>query len=185
MKVCWECGEQLQVINNKVYHYKESGLDNVYLHGIVQYKCPKCGQGGPEIPKIEELHLLIGRELVCKENLLSGAEMKFLRKEIGLKSKEMAGLLDVKPETYSRWENDKDKIGPIYDRHLRSLYMLNADYEFGAVLHEGIRFTKRMALKKDEMAPKKDKIEISASEWLKPFDEPIFNETCLMCSMST
>jgi len=73
----------------------------------------------------------------------------------------------------------------IYDRHLRSLYMLNADYEFGAVLHEGIRFTKRMALKKDEMAPKKDKIEISASEWLKPFDEPIFNETCLMCSMST
>ena len=59
MKTCWECGAELQVIKDKPYHYIESGLDNVNLYGIIQYKCGNCGEGGPEIPKSEELHLVI------------------------------------------------------------------------------------------------------------------------------
>ena len=49
MKKCWVCEKDLEVIKDKPYHYKESGSDNVYLHGIIQYKCSGCGEEAPEI----------------------------------------------------------------------------------------------------------------------------------------
>ncbi len=36
--------KSLVVIKNQPYHYKKSGLDNVFLHGIIQYKCNHCGE---------------------------------------------------------------------------------------------------------------------------------------------
>ena len=59
LETCWACGGKLQVIKNEPYQYIESGLDNVWLYGINQYKCESCGEGGPEIPKVDELHELL------------------------------------------------------------------------------------------------------------------------------
>ena len=81
MEKCWKCGNDLSVIKDQPYQYKESGLDFVYLIGILQYKCV-CGETFVEIPRINELHLLIGKNIVCKKELLTGAEVKFLRKEL-------------------------------------------------------------------------------------------------------
>lgn len=174
MKTCWECGGELQVIKDKPYHYRESGLDNVYLYGVIQYQCRNCNEGGPEIPKIEELHLLIGREIVCRNSRLTAKEITYLRKELGLKSKEMAELLSVTPQAYSKWENSKP-ISPVYDSQLRLLYILNADYKTGKVLHDGIRFIQKV---KPGMKASKpiDKIEISAQEWMRPLEEHFFCE---------
>jgi ssDNA-binding Zn-finger/Zn-ribbon topoisomerase 1 len=55
MQTCGECGSNLQIIRGEPYHYVGCGLNNVYLHGINQYKCPRCGESGPEIPKVEAL----------------------------------------------------------------------------------------------------------------------------------
>src|SRR4030042_5002945 len=170
MKTCWKCGGELQVIKDKPYHYKESGLDNIYLYGIIQYKCNECEEGGPEIPNIEKLHLAIGKTLVCKENLLTALEIKYLRKELGLKSKDMAEVLSVSPQEYSKWENAKDIISPVYDSNLRLIYVLNADHQVGAVLHDGIRFVQQMA-RSQKMTGKKVEerpIKISLSEWIGP-----------------
>jgi DNA-binding transcriptional regulator YiaG len=70
---------------------------------------------------MEKLHLLLGRELCCKKDLLTGQEAKFIRKELHMKSKEMAQALGVTASTVSRWENDKEPIGETHDRLLRSL----------------------------------------------------------------
>lgn len=59
LKTCWACGGELEVIKNEPYHYIESGLDNVWLYGINQYKCENCGEGGPELPKVDSLHELL------------------------------------------------------------------------------------------------------------------------------
>jgi putative transcriptional regulator len=179
MKTCWECGGEMQVIKDKPYCYKESGLDNVYLHGIIQYKCKKCGECGPEIPNIEELHLVIGKILVCKEHNLNAKEVIFLRKELGLKSKEMAELLSVTAQEYSKWENSKDTISPVYDKYLRSIYVLSADHKTGKVLHDGIGFLRYIIPFKKPPVGKEKKITISASEWIKPFEIPFFSEECI------
>jgi len=181
MKTCWKCGGELQVIKDKPYHYTESGLDNIYLYGIMQFKCKNCEEGGPEIPKIEELHLVIGRSLVCKESVLNAKEIIYLRKELGLKSKEMAEILSVSAQEYSKWENDKDNISSVYDTKLRLIYVLNADHQFGAVLHNGIRFMQQIA-KNQKAVPKVKKekaIEISLSEWMRPVQSQFFSEECM------
>lgn len=178
MKKCWVCGKDLEVVKDKPYQYKESGLDNVSLHGIIQYRCNSCGEEAPEIPNIEELHLLIGKSIICSNVYLSAQEIKYLRKELGLKSKEMADLLSVTPQEYSKWENSKDIISAGCDKHLRLLYILNADFKTGKVLHGGLRFMQRMSLTKKAVHRNIDKtIALSASEWIKP-ETPLFNEDC-------
>lgn len=182
MKTCWKCGGELQVIKDKSYHYKESGLDNIYLYGIMQYKCKGCEERGPEIPNIEELHLVIGRSLVCKESVLNAKEIIYLRKELGLKSKDMAEILSVSPQEYSKWENDKDVISSVFDTKLRLIYVLNADHQFGAVLHNGIRFIQQIARNQKSVIKErkeKKKIEISLAEWMRPVQKQFFNEECM------
>ncbi len=178
MKKCWICGRGLVVIKDQPYHYKESGLDNVFLHGIIQYKCNHCGEEAPEIPNLKDLHLLIGKSIICSNEYLSSREIIYLRKELGLKSKEMAELLSVTPQEYSKWEDSGNIISPGCDKHLRLLYVLNADYEAGKVMHSGIRFMRNISLSRKVIQKPYDKmIVLSVSEWIKP-EVPLFNEDC-------
>ncbi len=180
MKKCWVCGKDLEVIKDQPYQYKESGLDNVYLHGIIQYKCHSCGEDAPEIPNIEELHLLIGKSIICSNDYLSAQEIIYLRKEIGLKSKEMARLLSVTPQEFSKWENSKDIISSGCDKHLRLIFILNAEFKTGKVLHNGVKFIQHISLAKKAIHRNTDRaIALSASEWIKP-ETPLFNEDCFV-----
>lgn len=175
MDRCYECDEVLEVIKDRPYQYKESGLDNIWIIGLLQYKCGKCDETFVEIPRINELHLLIGKTLVCKKEQLSGPEVKFLRKEIGMKSKDMASALSMVPETYSRWENGKQEVAPCHDKALRMMYVVNACENTGKVLSHGfLSVLLEIALKR---APKKNKqIQLSPSEWLNKLDEPLFGK---------
>jgi putative transcriptional regulator len=136
MERCYECDSILKTIKDQPYHYMESGLDYIWLIGILQYKCEKCNETYVEIPCINELHLLIGKNIVCKKELLRGSEVKFLRKEIGMKSKDMSDALSIEPETYSRWENGKQTLAACHDKTLRMIYVMNASEKFGKVLSQ-------------------------------------------------
>jgi len=176
MDTCWKCGKKLKIIKTKSYHYTESGLNNIYLHGILQYQCPNCGESGAEIPHVKDLHLLIGRDTICKGEFLSGDEVHFLRKELGLKSKDMAETLSLEKETYSRWENGKQKVSATVDKYLRLIYILNASEKEGKVLHKNIRkMLQGVAIR----PPSSKKLELSPAEWLGGLESPLFNELCV------
>jgi putative zinc finger/helix-turn-helix YgiT family protein len=165
-RTCFQCGGELQTIKDRPYHYTESGLDNVVIFGINQYECKACDEIFVSIPKLEQLHLLLGRELCCKKGLLSGQEIRFLRKEIHMKGKELANALGVTPPTISRWENDREEIGETQDRLLRSLYMLFASEQTAEVLHkDAVRLFSELPRKR-KRAKKPTRLEFTPADWM-------------------
>lgn len=103
---CHECGATMKEKMIGKYHYKESGLDNVYLHGILSHTCLHCKETFVEIPDPVQLHIVLSLALASKTGMLIGSEIRFLRKEIGMPSKSFAQMMGVDPVTLSRWEND-------------------------------------------------------------------------------
>ena len=65
------------------YRYTECGLDSVTLVGITVYHC-KCGAIVPEIGAVDALHHAIAMDLMRKDSLLSGDEIRFPKKDGGL-----------------------------------------------------------------------------------------------------
>lgn len=105
------------------YRYKESGLDNVYLDNIEVLVCNQCGEESPFIPRILDLHAVIAREVVLQPAPLRGQDVRFLRKQLGMRAKEWAGLLRVDAATLSRWENGDQQIGSQSDLLFRFLFV--------------------------------------------------------------
>lgn len=114
---CLQCGTAMKV-------RRENYTDDLFgvpvmLVGINVYRCPNCHDYEVEIPNLSGLHAAIAGHLVRKRERLSGQEIRFLRKYLNFSSAEFAETIGVAPETISRWEKDKDRIGPAADRLLR------------------------------------------------------------------
>ncbi|MCD9185441.1 MAG: hypothetical protein LUM44_03355 [Pyrinomonadaceae bacterium] len=120
---CENCLKEMTVNKAQKYQYIESGLGNIFLDNIEVFSCIECGIQIPIIPKILKLHNTIGFALVCKNSLLNGAEIKFLRKNLRIKSQDWAKLLRTDKSVYSRWENDSQRISPQSDLLIRYLYL--------------------------------------------------------------
>jgi putative zinc finger/helix-turn-helix YgiT family protein len=121
---CPCCGKEMK---SKVrdYEYVESGLKNVVLKNIRVHECKACGEVLPEIQNVKQIHKWIAEYLLKKQGSLTGEEFRFLRKAMGRSAKETADRLAVNPVTISRWENNKEKIGPQSDRLLRMAFVLD------------------------------------------------------------
>ena len=116
---CFECGAKSAMKQEKIIHkYKECGLDNVILEGVTRSHCTKCGEQTFNFGNIEQLHNLIAMTLVKKSDLLSGKEVRFLRKCLGYNSAMFAKLLSKTPETISHIENGENMNAP-FDRLVR------------------------------------------------------------------
>lgn len=121
---CPNCGNELKS-SIRDYNYKQSGLPNAWLRGIKVYDCSKCGEELPELKNIHLVHDAIAGLLVKKRGSLTGNEIKFLRKIMGLKANELADNLGMNHVTISRWETGAEKIGPSSDKILRLHYLLH------------------------------------------------------------
>jgi putative zinc finger/helix-turn-helix YgiT family protein len=114
---CYECGKTM-IGKRENYRYQEAGLKSVVLLNIVVYHC-KCGAIVPEIPYAGLLHHCIAMNVLEKKTLLSGEEIRFMRKAAGYSATELARVMGMNKVTVSHWENDKRKIGKDADRLLR------------------------------------------------------------------
>jgi len=105
----------------EVYHYTESGLDNVYLASGFQFVD---GPGGRrvKIKDIDGLHETIGRLLITEKKNLSGKEIRFLRQEMLMSQATLAKLLEVAEQTVLRWEKGKVDIPKPAESLIRLLY---------------------------------------------------------------
>jgi len=110
------------------YHYKECGLDEVYLENGYEVHDTPYGEG-VSIHNTELLHKLIGEWLVALPRPLNGAELRFLRLELEMTQRNLAAILGTEEQTLRRWEKARTKPiqGPA-DRLLRALY---SDYQLG------------------------------------------------------
>jgi putative zinc finger/helix-turn-helix YgiT family protein len=104
------------------YHFVESGLDNVYLVGITVRTCADCREELPEIPNISQLHDKIAETIATKPAELAGGEIRFLRKNLGLKAEEFAKHMGTTSVSVSRWENGHD-VSKENDKLIRYFYL--------------------------------------------------------------
>jgi putative zinc finger/helix-turn-helix YgiT family protein len=144
------CGETMQKTKGS-YVYKESGLNNIFLTGITIYKC-SCGKTMPEIKNIDRLHRIIANAIIKKKTLLSGKEVRFLRKQMGLSAKELAGVLDVTPVTVSRWENESEPLGVANDKLIRMFYIQMLQEQCHTVIKHSMSYIKSIK-SKDRQKP--------------------------------
>ena len=120
---CFECDNPHDFKGRKIIHkYKESGLDYVTLFGIEEFKCPKCGAVYFQIPKINQLNALVAGMILKKEQVLTGAEIRFLRKQLGYSTTQFGRLISYDPKSLSRIENGHQKVTMTFDRLVKMAY---------------------------------------------------------------
>lgn len=108
--------------DKKPLHYTACGLDDVYL--VSGYDEVKTSEGdGLSIKKLEQLHMAIGCSLVQKKKVLSGKELRFLRKQLDLSQAELGALVGLTSQQVARWEKGESEISGAADVVLRMLFI--------------------------------------------------------------
>ncbi len=90
------------------YHYTECGLPNVWIQGIPVFDDD--GEETIRIPNVNGLHRLIAEGIVGSDGSLTGAELRFLRSEMGMTQSQLGSLLHRERLTVSRWERDESAM---------------------------------------------------------------------------
>ena len=106
----------------ELHHYRECGLSNVFLLNGFTVQETRHGRA-VSIEDMDGLHLAIGIHLAKKKMALTGAELRFLRFELGLSQKMLGALLGKNTQTVARWENGKSRIDSTAERLVRVLYI--------------------------------------------------------------
>ena len=102
------------------YHYTEGGLKNIWLAN--GYVIRKTNYGdGISINDVDGLHQAIGHALTNKPHL-TGAEVRFLRKEMGMSQRGLGELMGVTDQAVALWEK-KGRLPRTADRLLRLIYV--------------------------------------------------------------
>lgn len=107
-----------------MYHYTESGLTNVWLMNGFNKRTSPEGEL-VSISDVDELHTAIGLALTRRPSL-SGAEFKFLRKEMGLSQKALGALMGASEESISLWERN-NKVPKSFTQLMRFIYASKMD----------------------------------------------------------
>lgn len=130
---CRECGAPVMVEKNAVIRYDMGGLPHVELHGVEVRRCDACGKSETLIPRIGQLHRVLASAFITQTRMLAPAEIKFLRKHIGLSGVDFAQRMGVTRETVSRWETGATAMGAVADRLLRLLVVTHEPTQSYAV----------------------------------------------------
>lgn len=86
------------------YETDSMGLPVVLVNSAVESSFD--GEEGIVVPDIKGLEAAMAVARATIADKLSGKEIRFLRKAVGLTAVRLAEFLDVVPETLSRWENE-------------------------------------------------------------------------------
>jgi DNA-binding transcriptional regulator YiaG len=106
------------------YHYRESGLDNVWLVGGFRIEHDEEYGELLFIEDVPALHGAIARALLDKKSPLTGAEFRFLRKFCELSQGDTAGVIQSNEQSVAKWEKARDK--PVGNRPAEVLFRIFA-----------------------------------------------------------
>ena len=102
------------------YHYTDSGLGNIWLASGFEVVETNYGNG-VAIHDVEGLHRAIG-ETLAKKAWLTGAEVRFLRKEMDMSQRALGELLGNTDQAIAKWEKF-GKVPKTADRMIRLIYL--------------------------------------------------------------
>ena len=104
-----------------MYHYTECGLPSVWLvNGFKRHQTPY-GEA-MIIENVDDLHRAIGMYLVRWKAHLTGAEFRYLRKELGLSQSRLASTyFGNDAQSIALWEK-RSRVPKWADRFLRAIY---------------------------------------------------------------
>ncbi len=102
------------------HHYVECGLPNVIIEGL-DPRTDDPGEATIAIPNITALHRIIALGVVRKEGGLTGAELRFLRTEMGKTQAELGALVHKEALTVGRWERGETPLDQNADALIRFL----------------------------------------------------------------
>lgn len=131
---CPSCDSKKPMKSEVIVHkFKESGLDNVILNGVKQYRCSQCGEVLFDFGDVNQLNRVIADTLLRKKELLTGQEIRFLRTHIGYSSEMFARILGLDKTSLSRIENNRSKVSTQVNMAVRFAVagkMADRDYDF-------------------------------------------------------
>jgi transcriptional regulator with XRE-family HTH domain len=128
--------------------YPESGLDNVQLLNVPVWVCAN-GHEEVDIPAVEDLHNLLANLIVRQPAPLSGKDIRFLRKRVGLTARQFAAQIGRTPEWISQVENDRATLDRTNDLLFR--------------LALGVLVASRSGRSPDDLAPLVEELERAMS----------------------
>jgi DNA-binding transcriptional regulator YiaG len=103
-----------------MYHYTESGLRNVWLVNGYTVKQTPYGET-VSIQDVQGLHRYIG-SVIAHRPKLTGPELRFLRKEMGMSQKALADFVGTTEQSVSLWER-RGRIPKAEDRLIKLAYL--------------------------------------------------------------
>lgn len=120
----------------KPYHYKECGLDDIYLlNGYEEHTTPY--GNGVSVHDVDGLHRAIGVQLAKHKKVLTGKEIRFLRKQMDLTQAELGKWLGVSDQMVARYEKNDTPMPEPVNKLFRALFLESAGTEIK--LHELLR----------------------------------------------
>ena len=102
-----------------MYHYTESGLDNVWRSNGYRVKSTTYGKA-VAVEDVDGLNAVLAANLIQKKGRLTGKEFRFLRLVLGLSQDGLAKMLGVQEQSVSLWERT-GKVPKAQDTLLRML----------------------------------------------------------------
>jgi DNA-binding transcriptional regulator YiaG len=106
------------------YHFKGAGLPNIYLRNGVHVEESQDYGRLVTIENLNGLFAAIGVKILEKRKRFTGAEFRFLRKQMKLTQSELGRRLNISDQTIANWEKDKT-APPIASVGMRIVYLLH------------------------------------------------------------
>lgn len=128
MATCTQC-QSTQLNNNKVAVYEATGLMAPFTvlleNAVTEQTCGACGAPSSiYVPDMEGLLHAVVFARACVSRKLSGQEIRFMRRAMGWKAKDLAKELGVSAEFLSRCENGSKVLGETTEKLFRIFAIL-------------------------------------------------------------
>lgn len=104
----------------ELMRYTGAGLNDIWLVNGYTVRDSRYGRS-VSVEDAEGLHKAIGLCLVDNRAKLSGAEFRFLRKELDMSQKRLGRFIGVSEQSIASWEKNSN-VQPYGDRLIRVLY---------------------------------------------------------------
>jgi DNA-binding transcriptional regulator YiaG len=154
---CSSCGKKARVWRGNC-RYDQIGAP-VLLKNVQIVECAACGMRDPILSDRKRLMDAVTFAVASQPWKLRGSDVQYLRKYVGMTGLAFGKLVQVEPETLSRWENEQQDIGKSSDRLIRFV-VLSMSPSFRKRMEE---FMTKYAGLTDRAARRSAHIEIDAT----------------------